>query len=91
MSVQDLSFGHAERAENPSNGRKETAQRRRRRVNRNLTAVRERASVVDGGVGRLVLENGEERESDEGQTYVYGRRSQNTARVHLRRENKRRK
>ena len=82
MSVQDLRFGDSERPENPTDGRKETTQRGWRWVKRDLMVVWERTSV-DGGGGRLLLEKGEEGESDEGQPYVYGGGSQKTLWVHL--------
>jgi len=83
MILDDLIFGDTERARKPSEGRKETVERRRRVVEGEVVAARERTSVVDGSVGRLLLEHGEQRQSHQGQAYVYRCRSQEAVRVHL--------
>lgn len=78
--MDDFIFGDAICAGNPRDRRKETAEAEN---GGEAVAVGEAAGVVDGGVGRLFLEDGEERENDEGQAYVNGCGSQQAVRIHL--------
>lgn len=52
-------------------------------VEGDVVAEGEAAGVVDAGVGGLSLEDGEEGEDHEGQTYVYGRRCEQALRIHV--------
>ena len=59
MSVDDLVFSNTESAGNPRDRREEAAPRGGR-VERDVVAARERASVVYGCIRRLFLQDGEQ-------------------------------
>lgn len=83
--MENFVLGDAKSAGNPRDGREEAAERESgaivvAAVARALALAlalalrfREAARKVDGGVGGLLLEDGEEGEDENGQPYVYGR------------------
>ncbi|KAL6981006.1 hypothetical protein U1Q18_022641, partial [Sarracenia purpurea var. burkii] len=73
---ENLILCDANSAGDPRDGRKHSIESEGFVEGRDVVPQREAASVVNAGVGRLFLEDGEERENDEGQSYVNGRRSE---------------
>lgn len=65
--LENFVFGDADSAGDPGDGGKEAVDSEGV-VEGDVVAKGEAAGVVDAGVGRLFLEDGEEREDDEGET-----------------------